>query len=64
MTLQDIIDLLLAGDSTEIPRDVAITRAVLLAYELGLEQGRKEAPQTPWRRTDACPETAAAARST
>ena len=46
MTLQDIVDLLLAGDSQGIPRDVAITRAVLLAYELGLEQGRKEAHGT------------------
>ena len=44
MTLQDIIDLLLAADAaTGLPRDVVITRAVLLAYELGLEQGRKEA---------------------
>ena len=47
MTLEDVIALLLAADWGQTPRDVAITRAVLLAYELGLEQGRKEAHEPP-----------------
>ena len=43
MTLQDLIDLLLDETRAQTPREVDITRAVLLAYELGLAQGRHEA---------------------
>ena len=43
MNVQDLIALLLDEARRETPREVAIIRAVLLAYELGLEQGRKEA---------------------
>ena len=43
LTLQDLIDLLLDETRAQTPREVAITRAVLLAYELGLAQGRHEA---------------------
>jgi hypothetical protein len=43
MTLQDLMELLLDEAHSSVPNDVAIARAVLLAYEMGLEQGRKEA---------------------
>ena len=43
MTLDDLIAVLLDAVRAETPHDVAITRAVLLAYALGLEQGRTEA---------------------
>lgn len=43
MTLQDLIDLLLDEARATTPREIAITRAVLLAYELGLAAGRHEA---------------------
>lgn len=43
MTIQDLIDLLIQEDWAQTPRDVAITRSVLLAYEMGLAQGRKGA---------------------
>lgn len=43
MTLQDLIDLLSTRHATTTLTDLAITRAVLLAYELGMEHGRREA---------------------
>ena len=43
MTLQDLIDVLTTLHTTTTLTDLAIIRAMLLAYELGLEHGRKEA---------------------
>ena len=43
MTLQHLIDVLSTMSQDATLTDLAITRIVLLAYELGLEQGRKEA---------------------
>lgn len=39
MTIQDVIDLLLDESRSATPREIAITRAVLLAYELGMAAG-------------------------
>ena len=43
MTLQDLIDLLSTLHTTTTLTDLAITRVVLLAYELGMQAGREEA---------------------
>ena len=43
MTLQDLIDFLRDESEEQTLTETAIARTVLLAYELGLEQGRKEA---------------------
>ena len=43
MTIQHLIDVLTTLRPTTTLTDLALTRVVLLAYELGLEQGRKEA---------------------
>ena len=43
MTLDDLIDFLCDECAEQTLSAMAIRRAVLLAYELGLEQGRKEA---------------------
>ena len=45
MTLQDLTAFLLEAhrDTAHPPTELTITKCLLLAYELGLEQGRKEA---------------------
>ena len=43
MTLQDLIDVLTTLRPTTTLTDLALTRVVLLAYELGMQAGREEA---------------------
>ena len=44
MTLQHLIDLLQTLRGTTPLTDLALTRTLLLAYELGREAGRQDAP--------------------
>ena len=46
MTLEDVIALLIARRTEGSLTDMAITRLVFLAYELGTDAGRKEAHES------------------
>jgi hypothetical protein len=47
MTLADLIDHLCAGAHAQTLTDLQVIRALLLAYDMGLAQGKKEARSAP-----------------
>jgi hypothetical protein len=52
VTLQHLIDLLQTLRGTTPLTDLALTRTLLLAYELGREAGRQDAPHAKPRREE------------